>query len=259
DSDGQSSDVPRWGHLLLHERVGRGAFGEVFRAWDTRLDREVTLKLLDAGSASAGESLAIEEGRLLARIRHPNVVSVHGAEQIGSRIGIWTEFIHGRTLEQVLQADGVFTAAEAAAAGIEVCAALAAVHRAGLLHRDVKAQNVMRELGGRIVLMDFGAGVEHIVTEDSTRGSLAGTPLYVAPEVLDGGRPTTRSDVYSVGVLLYRLVTASFPLQGETLEQVIDAHRADVRVPLSERRSDLPVDFVAVVERALNRDGARRF
>ena len=145
------------------ERVGEGAFGEVYRAWDTRLDREVALKLLrrqdwsHAGDASA----VIDEGRMLAQVRHPNVVTVHGADRIAGRVGLWMEFIHGRTLEQLLHERGPFGAGEATLIGLDVCRALSAVHRAGLLHRDIKAQNVMREDGGRIVLMDFGTGLEH--------------------------------------------------------------------------------------------------
>src|SRR5262249_34888359 len=118
-----TSGLPRWGHLLLLERVGSGSFGDVFRAWDTRLEREVALKLTDAASPV----VAIEEGRLLARVRHPNVVAVYGAERLGSHIGIWTEFIHGKTLEQLLW-DGPFLATEATAIGAEVCSALSAVH-----------------------------------------------------------------------------------------------------------------------------------
>src|SRR5215510_12243908 len=95
----------RWGHLRLLERIGRGAFGDVFRAWDTRLDREVALKLLPAAPSSDpdAESSIIREGRLLAKVRHPNVVTIYGAEQIGDRIGLWMEFVRGRTLEQLLK------------------------------------------------------------------------------------------------------------------------------------------------------------
>jgi serine/threonine protein kinase len=101
DTTGDRGDtLTHWGHLRTLERIGRGAFGEVYRAWDTRLDREVALKLLDA-DPEAGDSPSssiIQEGRLLARVRHPNVVTIHGAEQIGTRIGLWMEFVRGRTL-----------------------------------------------------------------------------------------------------------------------------------------------------------------
>ena len=149
--------MTHWGHLRTLERVGRGAFGEVYRAWDTRLDREVALKLLDAPSAGENSSSSIiQEGRLLARVRHPNVVSVYGAEQIGPRIGLWMEFVRGRTLKQIVDAGGTFTGPEAAAIGIDLCHAVDAVHGAQVLHRDIKAQNVMLADDGRAVLMDFG-------------------------------------------------------------------------------------------------------
>ena len=250
------SALPRWGQLLLLEPVGRGSFGEVFRAWDTQLEREVALKLIDAADHASGS--AIEEGRLLARIRHPNVLAVHGAERIGSQIGIWTEFIHGHTLEEALAAEGLFSPAAAAAIGVEICAALSAVHDAGLLHRDVKAQNVMRENGGRIVLMDFGAGAEH-GPQSTQRRAIAGTPLYLAPELLDGGSPTPQTDVYSVGVLLFHLLTNAFPVPGESLDRVADRHRHHERLQLPTLRPDTPLEFAAIVARATDPDPAQRF
>lgn len=238
-----------WSALHLLQRVGEGAFGEVYRAWDTKLDREVALKLLhrhppDTPVASA----VIDEGRMLAQVRHPNVVTVHGADRSAGRVGLWMEFIHGRTLEQILAERGPFGAGEATMIGLDVCRALAAVHRAGLLHRDIKAHNVMREDGGRIVLMDFGAGVE---LGDDPVSSLAGTPLSMAPEVLRGQDATVRSDIYSVGVLLYRLVTGSYPVQGRRVQEVRDQHARGERRLLRDARPDLPDRFVRIVERAL--------
>src|SRR5262249_42739926 len=148
------------GHLRLLERIGSGAFGEVFRAWDTRLEREVALKLLPTASSSDSEieSSIIREGRLLAKVRHQNVITIYGAEQIGDRVGIWMEFVRGQTLEQLLQRGGVFSALEAVDIGLDLCRAVSAVHEAGVLHRDIKAHNVTRAEDGRVVLMDFGTG-----------------------------------------------------------------------------------------------------
>src|SRR4029453_18267142 len=98
-----TATLDRWGHLRVLGRVGAGAFGEVFRAWDTRLDREVALKLLTAQPVRDGESTFIREGRLLAKVRHPNVVTIYGAEQTGGRVGLWMEFVRGQTLEAQLQ------------------------------------------------------------------------------------------------------------------------------------------------------------
>jgi eukaryotic-like serine/threonine-protein kinase len=235
------------------DRVSEGTFGAVYRAWDTRLDREVALKLLrrrdwsDAGDAA----FVTGEGRMLAQVRHPNVVTVHGADRIAGRVGLWMEFIHGRTLEELVHERGPFGAGEATLIGLDVCRALSAVHRAGLLHRDIKTQNVMREGGGRIVLMDFGTGLDHKGSSHEA-GGLAGTPLCMAPEILDGHEATIRSDIYGVGVLLYRLVTGSYPVQAQTVAQVRDAHARAARTSLRDARPDLPDSFVRIVERALS-------
>lgn len=241
-----------WGSLRLLEKVGEGSFAEVYRAWDARLDREVALKLLRRmESEPAGiASLVIEEGRMLARVRHPNVVLVHGADRIAGRVGLWMEFIHGRTLEQVLREHGPFGVQEATIIGLDLCRALSAVHRAGLLHRDVKTQNVMRENGGRIVLMDFGTGLARAERDETSRG-LAGTPLYIAPELLEGEEASVRSDVYSLGVLLYHLVTGAYPVEGASLPEVLDKHARGERTLLRDARPDLPERFVRLVETAL--------
>lgn len=251
-------ETATWGSLRLLERVGQGAFGDVFRAWDPRLDREVALKLLrqvEHGHGSVG-SAVIDEGRLLARVRHPNVVTVYGADRIDGRVGLWMEFVKGRTLEAVLRDHGQFSAREAALIGLDLCRALAAVHHAGLIHRDIKAQNVMREAGGRTVLMDFGAGREDL---DGTPPDMAGTPLYLAPEVFAGAAATVRSDIYSVGVLLYHLVSGSYPVKARTVAEIQHQHRQRRRAWLRDDRPDLPDPFVEAVERALAFDPAERY
>lgn len=251
----------QWGHLRRLARVAGGAFGEVYRAWDTRLDREVALKLLrqPEGSDALAVSSVVEEGRLLARVRHPNVVAVYGAERVHDRVGIWMEFIRGRTLEAAVVENGPFGAHEAALIGRDLCRALAAVHAAGLVHRDVKAQNVMREEGGRLVLMDFGTSRETALDETDASHDLTGTPLYLAPELFQGGDATPRSDIYSLGVLLYHLVTGGFPVEGRTLDEVRRAHARGDRKLLRDARPDLPERFVQVVERALAANAESRF
>jgi len=242
----------RWGPLTLLERIGAGAYGEVFRAWDNRLHREVALKLLHpAGDHALGEADCVEEGRLLARVRHPNVLSVFGAERFDGRTGIWTEFVQGRTLAEIVQEDGPLAPSTAAAIGAAVCDAVAAIHAAGVIHRDVKAQNVMRADDGRVVLMDFGAGAERRAAPGAQGDGITGTPLYTAPEIFDGARAGPQAEIYSVGVLLYYLVSGVFPVSGATLSDVVTGHRQGP-VPVTQRCRDLPGDFVRVVERALS-------
>lgn len=254
---------PRWGRLVMLDRIGTGASSEVFRAWDTELHREVALKLLhDSGGASAAErrdrhARVLQEARRLARVRHPNVVQVYGAEEHDGRVGLWMELVRGESLEQIVASRGTFGAAEAAVIGQDLCAALAAVHGSGLLHRDVKAQNVLRESGGRTVLMDFGTGEE--LKDDSGSARMAGTPLYVAPEVFRGQPATVQSDLYGLGVLLCYLVTGHHPVVAASIEQLARAHANGQRRWLRDLRPDLPPSFVQVVERALDANPATRY
>lgn len=235
-----------WRHLTVSEVLGRGGFGVVYRAVDPKLDKVVALKLIPAGSSLRSESEVLGEGRRLARVRHPNVVTIHGADYDEGHYGLWMEFVRGRTLRQIVEQRGPFGPDEAALIGLEVARALAAVHQAGLVHRDVKAQNVMREDGGRVVLMDFGAGED--VRGFAARPGTAGTPVYMAPEVLSGGWATAQSDIYSLGVLLFYLVTGKHPVSGSTWTDVQAAHLAGRRALLRDLRPDLPAKFVQCVE-----------
>ena len=246
---------PHWGRLTLLDRIGQGTSCEVYRAWDTALHREVALKLLhDEGDHAEAHTRLIEEARRLARVRHTHVVQVYGAEEHEGRVGLWMELVRGESLEQTVHTRGTFGAREAALIGLDLCAALAAVHGAGLLHRDVKAQNVMRESGGRLVLMDFGTGEEL-----SGTNRLVGTPLYLAPEIFRGQRASVQSDLYSLAVLLFYLVSGKFPVNAGSMEELARAHGRRERQPLRDLRPDLPEAFVASVERALDSDPTRRF
>src|SRR4029450_1744091 len=139
-----SGTIGRWGQLQLLRKIGEGAFGEVYHAHDLWLDHPVALKLLKPGIAKrSSASRILHEARKLARVRHPNVVTVHGADQHDGRIGFWMDLIDGQTLA-ALVGQGRLSAGEATYIGQEVCRALIAVHHARLVHRDIKAQNVMR-------------------------------------------------------------------------------------------------------------------
>ena len=246
--------VRAWRHLVIIERVGTGAFGSVYRAWDTRLDREVALKLMPTRSATARPPL--DEARLLARIHHPNVVSVYGADEDADAAGIWMEFIEGSTLADLIDSQGPMSAREAAGVGLDLCRALAALNAAGLVHRDLKAHNVMREVGGRIVLMDFSGARD---AESASTRDLLGTPLYMAPELFERRAATTASEIYSLGVLLFYLLSARHPIEGATLRQVREAHASGERLALRALRPDLPEMVVQIVERATARVAEARY
>lgn len=245
-----------WRDLEIIERVGAGGFGEVFRAWDPRLQRQVALKLhkLSPAEQDTAYTEILSEARALAQVRHPNVVAVHGVDRTEDRVGYWTDFIQGRTLAQLLREQGLLGPREAALAGIEVAKALSAVHSAGLLHRDVKLENVMREEGGRIVLLDFGlsavAGKDHC---------LAGTPSYMAPELFRGEPCSVVADIYALGVLLFYAVSGRFPVDITTVDAAAAAVRFSSPKLLLDIRPDLPQDFTRVVAKAIDPDPRRRF
>jgi len=256
ESERDTSEIPAtWGHLQVRERLASGGYGEIYVAHDPQLNIDVALKLLRRSAASGSLDQLLGEARTLAQLRHPNVVTIHGADVRDGRAGLWMDLVQGQTVETWLHTHGTMGAGEASALGIDVCRAVAAVHAAGLVHGDVKAHNVMRETGGRIVLMDFGAGR----AQGAEAMGVAGTPLYLAPEVLAGGPPTPRSDIYSVGVLLFHLLTGAYPCTAGDLEELRAAHADGVRTWLRDLRADLPHSLVEAIERALDPDPASRF
>ena len=244
--------------MTVLEHIGRGTSGDVYRAHDPRLDRTVALKILRR-QQPAEATAVIAEARLLARVSHPNVVTVYGAERIGGQVGVWMSLIDGPTLEDELRAKGPLDPLTVAGIGLDLCGALDAVHRAGVVHHDVKAQNVMRAADGRIVLADFGAGSDALELGTATAGDLAGTPLYLAPEVLAKHPASPQSDIYSLGVVLFHLLTGSFPLVGPTIDDLRQAHAAGQRRRVREVRPDVPARLSRIVDRCLAPNPADRF
>ncbi len=258
---GRAATLTRWGRYRLIGPLGQGSFGDVYRARDEQLHRDLAIKLLRPGGPAddaVGPAL-LREAKDLARIRNGNVVAIYAVEEHEGQVGLCMELIEGRTLDAAVRLDGPLNADEATVAGLSVGRGLAAIHLAGLLHRDVKAKNVMRERAGRFVLMDLGAGLD--VTDPVRLASerTTGTPLYMAPELFDGAAASVQSDIYSLGVLLYFLVTGRHPVEGETYEELRLAHARRQRVALGDRRVDLPDGFTRTVERALASDPAQRF
>ena len=199
-----------WGHLQQLQLAGQGGFGAVYHAYDPTLDRSVALKLRHANGAALLPSGVdfVAEARRLARVRHPNVLAVHGASYHDGRAGIWTDWIEGETLTDRLIRNGPLRGDELLRVLGELIDALDAVHRAGLVHGDVKASNVMLDRQGRVILMDFGAGFE---SSDEGSAISAGTPRYLAPEIVAGGAGTMAVDLYAFGVLAHLLATNRYP------------------------------------------------
>lgn len=188
----------------------------MWRACDPVLEREIALKLLLPRGMHPDEELAavMAEARAMARVRHQNIVPVYGVDRRGGRVGFWSDFVRGRTLTHLVRAEGPLSARDTLAIGSALCQALAAVHHAGLLHRDIKASNAMVDADGRVLLMDFGLSQDLQIS-----GDIAGTPNYMAPEIRAGEPPTVRSDLYAMGVLLLFLSTGDYPLTERRTEE----------------------------------------
>lgn len=254
---GATTEPRRWGSLILLEQVGLGASGEVHRAWDPALEREVALKLLRPESGAADRAL-LEEARALARLRHPEVVSVHGIGEESGRIGLWMEFLRGEDLAQHIERMGPLSAAEAVRIGSAVARALTAVHAAGLLHRDLKPANLVLTEDGRVVLTDFGLGTRRSAPDDDPL-RISGTPMFMAPERLAGEPATPRSDLYALGVTLWCALTGKTPFAARTLGELRTQAPQGATRSLQAERPDLPPRLVAVIERAMAASPAERF
>jgi len=251
-----------WGPLQLRGKLGQGTFGEVYRAYDASLDREVALKLLheSSGAVESDTRWLLSEAKHLARVRHPNVLVVHGAGVWNGRAGFWTDLLPGSTLEEHLIQKETLDANEIIQIGVDLCRALTAVHQAGIIHRDVKPSNVMRDPGGRFVLMDFGSGGDLRDAKPAGVDARAyGTPVFMAPEQLQGETVGAATDVYALGVLLYRAVSGRFPIEGNDIADLVAKHRTGASIPLRDRGLDVPAALVEVIDRAIHLDPAKRF
>jgi serine/threonine-protein kinase len=246
----------------IESRLARGGMASVYAATDTRLDRRVAVKVMHPALADDEEFVArfIREARAAAALSHPNVVAVFDQGTDDGVVFLVMEYVHGHTLRDVLRSHGRLGVADALAVLEPVLAALSAAHDAGLVHRDVKPENVLISSDGRVKVADFGlaravAGTSQTAT---TSGLLIGTVAYLAPEQVEHGTADARTDVYAAGVVLYELLTGSPPFPAETPLAVAYRHvHEDVPAP-SRRVSGVPAQLDALVAAATERDPDER-
>ncbi len=253
---GTDPDAPeRWGALLILEHVGAGANGDVYRAWDPSLQREVALKLLRAPAAAGGD--LIGEARALARVRHPDVATVFGVAEHDGRVGMWMEFLRGASLAAEVERRGALPAGEVIRIGVQLARALAAIHAAGLVHRDVKPANVVLEAAERAVITDFGLGLRADLTSLEAL-TASGTPMFMSPARLDGQPATPPDDVYALAATLWNALFGAPPFAAHTLAELRAAVREGPSAAVRAQRPEAPAALVRVLERALAPDPARR-
>lgn len=259
---------PLLGHLVdgryeVLSRIARGGMATVYLATDRRLDREVALKVMhphlaEGGTGSEFVARFRREARAAARLTHPGLVGVFDQGVDGDTSYLTMEYVEGTNLRRHLGEQGSLTVREALATVEAVLDALAAAHRAGLVHRDVKPENVLLATDGRIKVADFGLARAVTEVTATATGTVLGTVAYLAPELVAQGASDPRTDVYAVGILLYEMLTGGQPFTGATPIQVAYQHvNSDIPSP-SDAVRWLPVEVDELVEALAARDPAER-
>jgi serine/threonine-protein kinase len=246
----------------LVELVGSGGMSSVYKAHDQLLERNVALKILHPHYGDDEEYVERfrREARAVAQMSHPNIVTVIDRGEDDGKQYIVFEYVDGENLKQLVERNGPLPARRAVELALEMADALAFAHEHGLVHRDVKPQNVLLTPDGEAKVTDFGIArsldVEHGVTQT---GTVLGTSNYLSPEQASGKPVTPATDVYSLGVVLYELLTAEVPFPGENFVAVAMKHINEPPPDLTEKRPDVPLRLVHAVERALAKDPRDRF
>jgi len=256
-------------HYRINAAIGAGGMGEVYRATDTKLGRDVALKVLQQNVASDPERLARfqREARAVAALNHPNVVTLYSVEESGGVHFLTMELIEGQCLDRLIPGSGLPVERILEIAGA-LTEALAAAHEKGILHRDLKPANVMVTKEGRVKVLDFGlakdvgAGTSSEATltlaGHTQPGVVMGTPAYMSPEQISGRPLDQRSDIFSLGVVLHEMAIGRRPFGGRSPAELISSILRDTPPPVTDLRADLPSDLARVIRRCLEKDPQHR-
>ena len=259
-------------HYELVEKLGEGGMGEVWVAEDTKLNRKVALKILPTAMTGDPERRARfeREAQIVAGLNHPNIVTLHSVEEDRGLHFMTMELVDGETLEQRIPRDG-FSLGELLDHAVPLAEAVSAAHEKGITHRDLKPANVMVGKDGRLRVLDFGlaklhdepqadgGGTQFPTQSITADGRIVGTVAYMAPEQAESKSVDARSDVFSLGVVLYEMATGQRPFKGDTTISTITSILRDTPVSVTERNQTLPRHFGRIVRRCLAKEPRRRY
>src|SRR5438876_8876768 len=248
------------GRYRVVRKLGTGGMANVYLAEDLELGRRVALKMLDDRHAQDEQFVERfrREAKNAAGLSHPNIVSIYDRGQAEGTYYIAMEYLEGRTLKELLVARGPTPLAVAIDYARQILAAIGFAHRNGIVHRDIKPHNVVVDADGRLKVTDFGIARSG-ASQMTEVGSIIGTAQYLSPEQARGAPVDQRSDVYSVGIVLYEMLTGKVPFTGDTPLEIAMKHLSEVPSPPSELRPDVPDDLDLVVLRALAKDPEDRY
>src|SRR5687767_9776658 len=248
------------GKYRILDRLGRGGMGIVYKALDETLDREVAIKVLNP---ELGEANVLKRFRAeavsLARLNHPGIATIYELHKHEDELLMVMEFVRGETLQALSERLGPLDPPQAAHICIQILDALSHAHRAGVVHRDLKPANVMVTDTGIVKVMDFGIARMMGSEQVTNAGFMMGTPAYMAPEQVLGQEIDGRADLYSVGVLFYRLLSRELPFQADTAISMAQKQVADPPTPIVTFRPDLPPWCESVIAKALSKAPIARF
>jgi eukaryotic-like serine/threonine-protein kinase len=246
------------GRYQVVEIVGTGAKSKVARGFDPLIGRTVAIKLLSSDLARGdARQRFLQEARVVGQLSHPSIVTLHdmGIEESTQTPYLIMEYLEGQALDQILQ-KGALPYPKACAWVAEVAIALNAAHRKGIIHGDVKPANILTTADGRVKLTDFG--MARLARRDSMDSSLAGTPAYWCPEQIIGKPQDGRSDLFSLGVVLYEMVTGRRPFDAQTLPAICERVLSTTALPPSHANASIPAGLDQVVAACLAKDPGSR-
>jgi len=246
------------GRYSIDRELGRGGMGIVYLAHEVHLDRLVAIKLLPPERAAdpALRERFLREARMAAKLSHPNIIPIHSVAESGEFVYYVMAFVDGETLAERVRTRGPFTGTEGARVLREVCWALSHAHSQGLVHRDVKPENILLEAGsGRALVADFGIAA---VTADPSVPGIAGTPEFMSPEQAAGAPVDLRTDIYSLGATAYYAFSGRLPFEGETATEILAKHVTEAAPALAASGISVPRRIAALVDRCLAKDPMKR-
>jgi serine/threonine-protein kinase len=234
--------------------------GVVHRAYDSVLEREVALKELMTGLAQDNESVSRfrHEAKVLAQLTHPGIIQVYDFIEEAGRIWIVMELVKGGELTDLLKEQGWIAVSVASRLGVQMAEAMAYAHARGVVHRDFKPSNVLLTPGGSPKISDFGLAKLVRSVQHTEAGILMGTPAYMSLEQAKGRTADNRSDIYSMGVVLYQMLTGRLPFEGDDFAGILAQHMNQEPIPLRSIVADIPEELEDLVLRMLHKDPARR-
>jgi tetratricopeptide (TPR) repeat protein/predicted Ser/Thr protein kinase len=247
-------------HYKILEKLGEGGMGVVYKAQDIQLQRPVAMKFLPPHISEHPDEKArfIHEARSASSLNHPNVTTIHGIEESPEGLFIVMEFVEGRTLKQVIEEE-TLSIKKVLDIGIQICEGLAIAHEKGIVHRDIKSDNIMLTPRGQVKIMDFGLAKLKGATKITQTGSTLGTASYMSPEQAQGEEVDQRSDIFSFGVVLYELLTGHLPFKGEHQAAIIYSVINEEPQPIARYNNRVSAKLEDIVFKALAKEKEERY